>query len=248
MDLFQAMNHLNELIAHSATQWWVIPLVTLFCLIDGFFLFLPSETAIVALAAVALSTGEPNVWLLILGSAIGASIGDNIAYYMGKRIGTAGFKWMRRPRVAKAMAWAHMELDKRGAVLILTARYIPVGRVAVNFTAGASQYAWRRFVWLDAIASLTWAGYGVAVGTFAGSWIKHNHLLGVVIAIVFAIIMGFVVDQLIRLAHKFIDKRWPSKKVSAGEASASSDGSATDDSADASTPAAQPTTSRKVVP
>lgn len=215
MDLIELFRGLNEMIAHSASQWWIVPLVTLFCLIDGFFIFLPSETAIVALAAVSLSTGEPNVWLLMAGGAIGAIIGDNIAYQLGRRIGTAGFKWMRRPKVAKAFDWARMELDKRGAVLILTARYIPVGRVAVNFTAGATQYPWRKFAAVDAVACVTWAAYSVGIGTFAGSWIKNNHLLGVGIAIVFAIIIGFLVDHLMKMFHKWLEKRSQKQAASA---------------------------------
>nr|WP_218847342.1 DedA family protein [Psychromicrobium silvestre] len=212
---------LNELIAHSAGQWWVVPIVTLFCFIDGFFLFLPSETAIVALASIALHTGEPNIWLLMAGGAFGAILGDNMAYWIGSKIGTSRFRWMRRPRVAKAFDWARMELDKRGAVLVLTARYIPVGRVAVNFTAGATRYPWRKFVWLDAIASITWSAYGVAIGTFAGHWIKNNHLLGVGIAIVFAIIIGFLVDHLVKLFHQWLAKR----SESSSSSSASSENS-----------------------
>ncbi|WP_394941607.1 DedA family protein [Psychromicrobium sp. YIM B11713] len=221
MDFIAFFSGLNELITHSASQWWVVPIVTLFCFIDGFFLFLPSETAIVALSAVALHTGEPNIWYLMAGGAIGAILGDNTAYWIGSKVGTAGFKWMRRPKVAKAMEWARMELDKRGAVLVLTARYIPVGRVAVNFTAGATRYPWRKFVWLDAIASITWSAYGVAIGTFAGHWIRNNHLLGVAIAIVFAIIMGFVVDHLMKLFHRWLGKRAERKQSESGASEAS---------------------------
>ncbi|PYG99728.1 alkaline phosphatase [Arthrobacter stackebrandtii] len=195
------------MIEHSASQWWVIPLVSLFCLIDGFFLFLPSETAIVALASIAARSGEPNIWLLILGASIGAIVGDNIAYLMGRKLGTTRFAWMRRPRGAKAFAWAGKELEKRGAMLIFTARYIPVGRIAVNFTAGATYFPWRRFALLDSIAVVTWAGYSVAVGTFAGRWVHDNPLLGVGIAIVFAIAIGFIVDHAMKYLHHFLEKR-----------------------------------------
>ncbi|MGP9502427.1 DedA family protein [Specibacter sp. AOP5-B1-6] len=195
------------MIEHSAAQWWVIPMVSLFCLIDGFFLFLPSETAIVALASISARTGEPNIWLLIIGASIGAVIGDNIAYFMGRTLGTTRFKWMRRPRGAKAFAWAGRELEKRGAILIFTARYIPVGRIAVNFTAGATHFPWRRFVLLDGIAVVTWAGYSVAVGTFAGAWVHDNPLLGVGIAIAFAIAIGFVVDHAMKYLHHYLEKR-----------------------------------------
>ena len=207
MDFLHIIDQINVLIEHSAAQWWVIPLVSLFCLIDGFFLFLPSETAIVALASISARTGSPNIWLLILGASIGAMIGDNIAYVMGRKLGTTRFHWMRRPRGAKAFAWASRELEKRGAMLIFTARYIPVGRIAVNFTAGATHFPWRRFVVLDGIAVVTWAGYSVAVGTFAGRWVHDNPLLGVGIAIAFAIVIGFLVDHGMRFMHHFLERR-----------------------------------------
>ncbi|MGA7204011.1 MAG: DedA family protein [Specibacter sp.] len=207
MDFLHIIDQINILIAHSAAQWWIVPLVSLFCLIDGFFLFLPSETAIVALSSISARTGSPNIWLLILGASLGAVIGDNIAYFLGKKLGTSRFKWMRKPRGAKAFAWAGRELEKRGAILIFTARYIPVGRIAVNFTAGATRFPWRRFVVLDGIAVVTWAGYSVAVGTFAGRWVHHNPLLGIGIAVAFAIVIGFIVDHAMKYLHHYLEKR-----------------------------------------
>ena len=207
VDFLHIVDQINFLIEHSAAQWWVIPLVSLFCLIDGFFLFLPSETAIVALASISARTGDPNVWLLIIGATIGAMLGDNVAYFMGRTFGTTRFKWMRKPRGAAVFAWAGKELEKRGAILIFTARYIPVGRIAVNFTAGATHFPWRRFLVLDGIAVVTWASYSVAVGTFAGRWVHHNPLLGVGIAIAFAIAIGFIVDHAIKYLHHFLEKR-----------------------------------------
>nr|WP_218063267.1 DedA family protein [Arthrobacter sp. SDTb3-6] len=201
------VSQINYVLAHSSAQWWVIPVVGLFCLIDGFFLFLPSETAIVALASISLRTGHPNIWLLMAGAALGAIIGDNIAYFMGNKLGTTRFKWMRKPRGAKAFAWAGRELDKRGAILIFTARYIPVGRIAVNFTAGATRFPWRRFVLLDGIAVLTWVVYSASVGRVAGRWVHHNPLLGVGIAIAFAIVIGFIVDHAMKILHHQLEKR-----------------------------------------
>lgn len=207
MDFLHVIDQINYIIEHSSSQWWVIPLVSLFCLIDGFFLFLPSETAIVALSAISSKTGSPNIPLLMVGTAIGAMIGDNIAYTMGQKLGTTRFKWMRKPRGAAAFAWAGRELEKRGAILIFTARYIPVGRIAVNFTAGATGFPRRRFILLDGIAVITWVSYSVAVGKFAGAWVHDNPLLGVGIAIVFAIVIGFIVDHAIKLLHKILEKR-----------------------------------------
>lgn len=207
MDFLHVIGQINHIIDHSSAQWWIIPLVSLFCLIDGFFLFLPSETAIVALAAISHNSGQPNIWLLMLGTMIGAMIGDNIAFTLGQKLGTTRFKWMRKPRGAAAFAWAGRELEKRGAVLIFTARYIPVGRIAVNFTAGATHFPRRRFIILDAIAVFTWVCYSVSVGTFAGGWVHHNPLLGVGIAIAFAIVIGVAVDHAIKVLHRILEKR-----------------------------------------
>ena len=42
------MDVINEAILHAANAWWILPIVYLFCLIDGFFPVLPSETLLVA--------------------------------------------------------------------------------------------------------------------------------------------------------------------------------------------------------
>lgn len=177
-------------------------MVYIFCVIDGTLPILPSETLLVALASVAVGTGTPNLFLLALVGALGAITGDQIAYRLGRRIGTERFGWMRTRRSRKLFAFASHELMKRGALLIFTARYIPVGRVAVNFTAGATNYSLRRFTVLDVIGCLTWAGYSVAIGAVAGKWFHDNQLLGIGISIVLAILMGFVIDRVITLVLK----------------------------------------------
>jgi membrane protein DedA with SNARE-associated domain len=90
-----------------------------------------------------------------------------------------------------------VQLLNRGALLILTARYIPVGRVAVNMTAGATGFSWKRFFPLSILAGTSWAVYSIAIGALAGHWVKDNPLLGAGIAIVAAMIIGFVVDKIV---------------------------------------------------
>ncbi|WP_147040886.1 DedA family protein, partial [Microbacterium aerolatum] len=140
------MDIINELILQAAASPWLYLVMFATAVIDGFFPPIPSETVLVAAAAVTASTGETNLWLLCAVAAIGAMIGDNIAYAIGRAAGTSRFAWMRRPRVAAAFARAQNTLTRSGAPLILGARYIPVGRVAVNMSAGALGYPWRRFL------------------------------------------------------------------------------------------------------
>ncbi|MDP5227436.1 MULTISPECIES: DedA family protein [Arthrobacter] len=196
------MDFLNLWLIHAASQPWLYPVLLIFFFVDGFATILPSETALVALSALSLHSGEPNLVFLALTALVGAMAGDNTAYLLGRKIGTDRWKWMRRPRVQKMFEWARYELTKRGAVLIFTARYIPWGRVAVNYVAGQTGFKHRKFFALDAFACLTWVGYSMGIGLLAGRWVHHNPLLGVGIAVGFALVLGFVIDHALRWWHK----------------------------------------------
>jgi membrane protein DedA with SNARE-associated domain len=101
---------------------------------------------------------------------------------------------MRGQRMQGAFRWAGAELRKRPASLILVARFVPIGRVAVNLTAGVTHYHHLRFVGLTCLSALLWAAYSVGIGLFFGQWFEENHLLGAAIAIVCAVALGIVVD------------------------------------------------------
>ncbi len=188
------MQAINDFILAAAGQPWVLLLVFACCVIDGFFPPIPSESVVVGLAAVAATADVPNPLFLIGVAAAGAFLGDNTAYLIGRRTGTQRWAWMRGPRMQKAFSWAGRELHKRPASLILVARFVPIGRVAVNLTAGVSHYPRPRFVGLTVLSALLWAGYSVAIGLFFGQWFEHNHLLGATVAIVCAIVLGILVD------------------------------------------------------
>ena len=190
------MDILNELIMQAIASPWLYLVLFAVTVIDGFFPPVPSETVLVAAAAVAASTGEGNLLLLGAVAAIGAAIGDNIAFVIGRGLGTTRFAWMRRPRIAAAFAYAQRALDRRSATLILGARYIPVGRVAVNMTAGALGFPWRRFLPLSLIAGLSWSIFSLVIGLLAGAWIKDQPLLSAGLGIVIALVIGFVIDRI----------------------------------------------------
>lgn len=190
------MDVVNDLILAAAASPWLLLVMFAVAIIDGFFPPVPSETVLVAAAAAAASTGGANIFLLAGVAAIGAMIGDNIAYAIGRGMGTQRFGWMRRPRVAAAFDRAQRTLATNGAGLILGARYIPVGRVAVNMSAGALRYPWRRFLPLSALGGLSWAAYSAGIGLLAGHWLEDQPLLSAVFGVAFALIIGFAIDRI----------------------------------------------------
>ena len=189
--------HLDEIVtAHSGAPW-VLAVVTALAALDGFLPPLPSESIVIGLSAVSARTGHPDLVLLGECAAVGAFVGDNLTYAVGRHSPLRG--WIaRHPRVEHAFARAARELDRRGAFAVLAARYVPVGRIAVNLTAGAVRFPRQRFVPLSALAAVTWALYSVLIGSLAGHWVESTPLVGAVVGIVVALVLGFCVDAVLQ--------------------------------------------------
>lgn len=183
---------------------WLFVVLYAFVTIDGFFPPIPSESVVIALASLAVAAGEPAVWTVVLVSAAGAFTGDLIAYWIGTKIPVRSMVFMQGRRQQATLAWAERALDRRGATFILAARYVPIGRVAVNMTAGAVDFPRRKFVALAAVAATMWSQYSVALGTVAGVWLGHNPLLAMVVGVVVGVALGFAVDPIVRW---FVDRR-----------------------------------------
>jgi membrane protein DedA with SNARE-associated domain len=201
------MDFIYDAILTTVSSPWIYLITFAVAVIDGFFPPIPSETVLVGAAAIGVATGSPNALLLGVVAALGAAIGDNIAYAIGRSIGVTRFRWMRRPRVAAMIGWAERGLARRGAMLIFVARYIPVGRIAVNMTAGATRYPRHRFIPLSLLAGASWAAYSIGIGMIAGHWLEDQPLLGAFIGIVIAIVLGLVVDRVVEGLRRRSERR-----------------------------------------
>ncbi|GEK22179.1 DedA family protein [Cellulomonas xylanilytica] len=181
---------------------WIFVVLYLFATIDGFFPPVPSESIVIALSAVAMAEGTPNLALIMLVAAAGAWSGDQIAYQIGTKVKVRDLRFLRSAKGQAAVDWAENALENRGAAFIIAARYIPIGRVAVNMTAGAVGYSRRRFMGLTAIAAVTWGCYSALIGIGAGAWLHDHTLVAVAVGVVGGLAIGLVVDWVLRkLTH-----------------------------------------------
>lgn len=177
-----------------ATSGWLLPILFLLVVGDAFLVVLPSETLVVALGALWGASGSPSLALVIPVAAVGAVIGDILCFQIGRRVGTDRWRWQRQRRIAAAIGRANRGLNNRPAVLILTARYVPFARIAVNLSAGASELPLRRFAPLSALAGTTWAIYNVTIGALFGRVWESTPLLAVGVSVAAAIVLGVAVD------------------------------------------------------
>jgi membrane-associated protein len=164
---------------------------------------LPSETAVI-LAGILCTTG-PKLTLswVIVAAAVGAFIGDNTSYALGRYAGEP----MRRrffngDKSTRTLDWARRQLAERGGVIIVVSRFIPGGRTATTFTCGLTRYAWRRFAMFSAIAAIFWALYGSLLGYFGGKAFEDRPLIAVTVALGIAFSIGLIVEGIRKLRKR----------------------------------------------
>lgn len=188
------LDFLEELILGAAEAWWMPLAVFLLSLVDGFFPVVPSESVLVALAAISDQRSSINLVQLFFLGWFGAFIGDQVAYWLGRTIGVRRFRWMRTRTVVRAIGGVQQTLNHSGALVVITARHIPGGRVAVNFIAGATRMHVVKFMALDFISAAIWAAYSLLIGYFTSGWLD-NTLLQIGLALVFAGLLGWLIDR-----------------------------------------------------
>jgi membrane-associated protein len=203
---------IEDALLHAAGQWWVLLVVYLLCTIDGFFPVVPSESVLVALASIAGTADTVSLWWVWLAGALGAITGDQIAYSLGRGIGLERFRWMRTRSVRRAVSSARSALDRHGALVICVARYIPGGRVAVNYTAGATGYPRLRFTALDVFAAFLWSGYSIGIARVTAGWLD-NTLLQICLAVVAAAVVGWALDLVLKRVMARLAQRQQRREI-----------------------------------
>lgn len=200
------LDQITPMVVDLAASPLVYLVLFALCLLDGFFPPVPSEAALVAVAAVAATSGQPSLAGVLAVAALGAVAGDSIAYAIGRRAGLARAASARRPSIAKAFVFAEQQMRRRSASLILVGRWIPVGRVAVNMTAGATRLPYRRFLGISAIAGTLWAATSIGIA-LAASKVLHQPIVAAVVSMVVAALLGIAVDRVIAQVTRRRDAR-----------------------------------------
>ncbi|WP_292767130.1 DedA family protein [Microbacterium sp. UBA3486] len=188
----------TDLLTASLASPWSLAVMSLLVVGDAFFVVVPGEVAVTALGAVAVTTGSPPLWAVVICAAVAAAVGDACCYLIGRSVGTERWRWMRMPRVQQALVWARRRLDGGMATVLFTARFVPFARLAINLVAGASRIHPPRYLALVALAATGWALYQAAVGAAVAAILPGSPLVAVPVSIVLAIGLGAVIDLCVR--------------------------------------------------
>lgn len=186
---------IQHTIVSNAGEWWTYLVTGLLCWIDGFFPPLPSESIVIAMAALSETHGGPvQLWVLIVTACAGAWTGDNTAYWIGRKAPLE--KLFRGERGAKLLANAHDLIHRRGPEVLLSGRFIPGYRIAINMVAGTVGLPAKRFMTITVFSTILWAGFSVGIGLAAGSLFQDRPLLGIIVGVALGLLVGWIIERI----------------------------------------------------
>jgi membrane-associated protein len=180
-------------------------LILLMAAVDVLFPILPAE-AVVTAAAVLAGQGSLDIAWVMLAAGIGAFIGDNIAYAIGRAAGRPLVQRLLRGDTHQLDA-VRGEFDRHGGTFVIIGRFVPGGRTVVAVGAGVLHFPWLRFVAYDALAAAIWAFQASLPGYIGGSLIQDQPWL--------AMVFGFILSGLLA-AGIALFQRWRSRSRPTG--------------------------------
>src|SRR5207342_1067664 len=103
-------------------------------------------------------------------------------------------RFFSKPKGQKKLDWARKQLEVRGGILLVTARFIPGGRTVVTFSSGLTRQPFGRFIGFIAFAGAVWATYATLLGFIGGKTFADNHTLAFLVAFGCALAVSGVIE------------------------------------------------------
>jgi membrane protein DedA with SNARE-associated domain len=188
----------------EAAGAWAYVLVFVFALLEcaAFVgLLVPGESMVV-FAGFLAGRGALELPLLLPAVWIGAVLGDNAGYWMGREVPRP---WVlahggRLGITQGALEKAEDYFRRHGGKTVLFGRFIGFLRALAPFVAGSSRMPWPRFLGYNAAGAVLWSTAFTLLGFFAGeSWHRiEDWLSNIGTSLGLAAVALFVAIKLIR--------------------------------------------------
>ncbi|WP_085314553.1 DedA family protein [Derxia lacustris] len=183
--LLQAFDFLVHLDKHIADFWavygvWLYVLVFLIVFAETGLVvtpWLPGDSFLFVLGALAGIGGGPDVMLLLVLLFIAAVLGNTSNYWIGRWIGPKLFNSGRSRILSKeTLAKTHAFYDKYGSFTLIVSRFVPLVRTFAPFVAGLGAMPHGRFQLYSVTGGALWVGLFVGAGYLFGQIpvIKNN--------------------------------------------------------------------------
>src|SRR5262245_60452244 len=136
---------------------------------------LPGEAMLIAAAIYAGKTGGLGIVEVIAAASIGAIVGDNIGYWIGRQFGFpilvryGHYVGLTEPRI-KVGQYLFMQ---HGGKIVFFGRFVALLRVLAALLAGVNRMSWPRFFVANAAGAILWATIFGTGAYLLGENIEH---------------------------------------------------------------------------
>ncbi|MFN7739041.1 MAG: DedA family protein [Cyanobacteriota bacterium] len=166
---------------------------------------LPGET-VTLLGGYAAGSGQLNLLGVMGAAAGGAVLGDNIGYWVGRRLG-----WGLILKVGRWLGQSPAQLEKlrdqflrHAGKSVLLGRFVAVLRVVAGPMAGAVGMPYPKFLLCNVVGATLWATIMVSLAWLGGRWIPVERMVkGVVEFGLGALVLVALIVLLPRLLSRF---------------------------------------------
>lgn len=158
--LFNIILHLDQFISSYINilgDWTYLLLFAVIFCETGFVItpFLPGDSLLFAIGLTGAAT-TLNVHLVAPILVLAAVLGDSCNYFLGRLIGKRIFKDDARILKTAHLDKAQSFFDKYGAAAIILARFTPIVRTFMPFTAGMARMRYPKFVAMGILGAFIW--------------------------------------------------------------------------------------------
>lgn len=180
----QSLDHLLSTYGYLA--------VLLFVGIESTGIPFPGETMLIAAAVYAGTTHHLVIPFVIAAAAIGAILGDNLGFWVGRE---GGYRLLRRYGHVVHLDDRKLKLGqylflKHGGKVVFFGRFVAVLRAWAAFLAGTDRMPWPRFLVFNAAGGVLWAViYGL------GGYVLGDHIhaftgpFGIAVIVIAAVLL-----------------------------------------------------------
>lgn len=155
-------------------NYWVI---TLLMAIESSFIPFPSEVVVPPAAYKAATTGELNIFLVVLCATIGACIGAFVNYFLARYLGRPLVYRFAESRIGhmclidKAKVEnAERYFDEHGAIGTFFGRLVPAVRQLISIPAGLARMGLGRFMLYTTLGAGLWNSILAGMGWYIGRY------------------------------------------------------------------------------
>ena len=219
------MHALTDQLPELIAQYGYV-LVLLVIGLESMGLPLPGETTLIAACLYAGSGRGLVIEFVLLAGVLGAVIGDNAGFWIGRR---AGFPLLLRHGSRIGIGHDRVKLGqylfrRHGGAVVFFGRFVALLRALAAFLAGANRMSWPHFLICNAAGAVVWVcGYGLGAYYLGGRIRSLLGPVGIAATVLALVAIGFGFLWLRRreaVLQAEAERAFPGPLVSPGELTA----------------------------